>query len=253
MGSADLGERLATINGAVGSGVENVDNVGILGVREDVRVVPGPLAVAPVVVHELPFFSAVVGAEQPAFLGLNERINTIWIRSGCDSNAAEGAFRQAIAGQLGPGVSAIRRAIQAAAWASAFHRPRLAHRLPHSGKQNVRIREIELNIDAAGLVVYVKNSLPCLAAVARTENAARGIRPEWVSQCGDVDDIRILRVNDHPSDRVSIAKSRVFPGLAGVDGFVHAIAHHDVSTDAGFAGADIDHIRVGWSDGDSPD
>ena len=45
----------------------------------------------------------------------------------------------------------------------------------------------------------------------------------------------------------------VLPGLAGVGGFVDAVAGLDVAADVGLAGADVDDVGIGRGDGEGAD
>ena len=216
-------------------------------------VVPRALAISPVVRRELPFLAAIVGAEQTALLSFDQRIHAVWVGSGRHADASDNAFRQALACQFRPGVTPVGRAIQTASRTAGFHGPRLAHCLPHAGKQNVGVRQVELDINAARPVVHVENALPGLAAIARTEYAPGGVRSEGMAEGRDVDGVRILGMNNHAADGIGVAQAGELPGLPGVNGFVDAIAHHNVAADTGFAGADIDHVRIRWRHGNRTD
>ena len=61
---------------------------------------------------------------------------------------------------------------------------------------------------------------------------------------GDVNDIRICRMNSHPRDDLGLGETHVRPGLPGIDGFVNPIALHDVAAQARFAHADVNDVRV---------
>ena len=49
------------------------------------------------------------------------------------------------------------------------------------------------------------------------------------------------------------SKADELPGRSCIDGFVDAVAADDVAADAGFAGADVDDVRIGFGDGDGAD
>jgi hypothetical protein len=74
-----LRERLAAVARAERADVLDVDEVLVLGVGEDVRVVERALAEPSLVVGERPGGARVVRAEQPAVLVLDEREHAIWI------------------------------------------------------------------------------------------------------------------------------------------------------------------------------
>ncbi len=74
-----LGERLAAVARAERADVLDVDEVLVLRVGEDVRVVERALPEPPLVVDERPRRARVVGAEQPAVLVLDEREHAVRI------------------------------------------------------------------------------------------------------------------------------------------------------------------------------
>ena len=74
-----------------------------------------------------------------------------------------------------------------------------------------------------------------------------------MSEGRHVDGVRILGMDNYAADRIGVAESGELPRLSGINGFVNAIAHHDVAADTGFAGANIDQVRIGRRHGDSAD
>ena len=89
---ADGREGLPTVDGAVRSGVEDVHNIGILGVGEDVRVIPCPLTVAAIVIHEFPFLTGIIGAEETSLIGFDQSVNAIRIWRGRKTDASDCAL-----------------------------------------------------------------------------------------------------------------------------------------------------------------
>jgi len=65
-----------------------------------------------------------------------------------------------------------------------------------------------------------------------------------VTERRDVNDVGIRGMHANASDGLSIHESHVFPGLAGVDSFVDAIALHDVAAQFGLTHADVDDIGI---------
>jgi hypothetical protein len=49
--------------------------------------------------------------------------------------------------------------------------------LPERSKKNVGIVWIKSDVDAAGVLIFIENLLPVLAAVDRAENTTLGIGP----------------------------------------------------------------------------
>src|SRR5882724_8644725 len=115
------------------------------------------------------------------------------------------------------------------------------------------ILRIEDHVDAASAIVEVENLFPGLAAVAGAEDAAVGVGAVSVAKSGDEGDIRIGGMDDDGADVASVLQADVAPGLAGVAGTIDAIAERDVAADAGFTAADVNHIGIGFGDGDGAD
>ena len=94
----------------------------------------------------------------------------------------------------------VGRLPQAAARPAAVEAPRRPPALIRRGEQDVRVRRIHHDIGEAGVVVDELRIRPGLAAVGRLVEAALAVRPEQVPERGDVDDVRILRVDDDAAD-----------------------------------------------------
>ncbi len=58
---------------------------------------------------------------------------------------------------------------------------------------------IEDDVDAAGVLVFVKNLRPSLAAIRGAKFAALLVRPECMAERCDEHHVRILRVNYDPA------------------------------------------------------
>ena len=61
-------------------GVHDVDDVGVLRVGDDIRVIPGARANAAITAHETPSLAGVVGAPESTAVGFDDRVDTIRIR-----------------------------------------------------------------------------------------------------------------------------------------------------------------------------
>jgi hypothetical protein len=94
--------------------------------------------------------------------------------------------------------------------------PRPLARFPQNGEDDLRVREIEGEIDSASVLVLVENFLERAAAVSRAEDAALGIRTVWMSENRDEDAVRVLRINDDRGDLLPVAEAEVLPGFPSV-------------------------------------
>ena len=243
---ADRLERLPPVLRPEQLHVEDVDGVGLLRVGRHVRVVPGPLPELPVFVRPLPGRARVVGAEDPALLGLDHRVDAL--RSGGgdgDADPAPRALRQALPVELPPLVAAVRRLVEPAPGAAALQAPRRPLRLPEGGVEDARVGRVHREVHGARLVVHEERLRPGLPAVPRAEDAALGIRAPGVAEGGHVHVVGVLRVDADAADLHRVAQAHVAPRLARVRRAIDAVAVGDVAADAALAHAGVEDVRVG--------
>ena len=252
---ADVGERLAAVGRAERARVQRVDDVLVLVIGEDVRVVERALADVAAGVDHLPGRAGIVGHQQAAVLVLDQRVDAVGIRGRQrDADLADHPRRHArVARDLFPGLAAVGRLEEAAARTAARHLILDAIRLPHRRVHHARVLAIDRDVDRAGLGVAEQHLLPGLAAVDRLEHAALVVVLAVAAEVGDEDDVGVGRMDADLRDRVGVVEADVRPGLAGVGGFVDAVAAHDVAADAGFAHADVDDVGIRLGDGDRAD
>src|SRR5262249_30836325 len=154
--------------------------------------------------------TAVIRAEKSTLVGFDERVDAATFRRS-DGNAylAPDPLRKSLApvlfggllvGEVFPGVAAVARHVQAAARPATGNRAPPTPRLPQPGEDNARVVRVQTDVGCTGVRVLVKDLLPRLAAVGRSEHAALRIRPERVSQGRRISNIRIGRMNRHRAD-----------------------------------------------------
>ena len=115
------------------------------------------------------------------------------------------------------------------------------------------IPRVEGDIDSAGIVVDEENLRPGLAAIGCTKDASFWIRSVRMTECGDIDDVGVCRMDNHFADGAGVAQPDVLPRFAGIDGLINAVALRDIPTQASFTGTGIDHVGVGRSNSDCAD
>src|SRR5215472_2980533 len=74
-----------------------------------------------------------------------------------------------------------------------------------------------------------------------------------MAQRAGINDLRIARMNADAADLARVAKANVFPGFARVGRFINAVPVRDIPAYGRFSHTSIDHVRVGFRDGDGPD
>src|SRR5581483_592465 len=238
-------EVLATVGGAEGTGVEHVDGIACDRVGEDVRVVPGPLAKAVVLVDAAPVGTAVIRAEDTALLRFDRCIDALAVcpRDG-DADAAQRGSRKPMALDLLPGQAVIRGAIQAGARATAGEAPRLAPHLPQRSEHDVRMMRVESKIDRPRITVTVQDSLPSLAAISCSKDSALLIGAKRMAERGDQHDLRVAGIHDDGADLPGVVQTHMLPGLARINRLVDAIAVGDVASRASLTGPHIENVVV---------
>jgi len=75
--AAERAQGLATVGRAIGADVEQIDEILVLRIRGDVRVVKRALADVPVFVDQRPGGAGVVADEQPALFVFDQRVDAI--------------------------------------------------------------------------------------------------------------------------------------------------------------------------------
>ena len=74
-----------------------------------------------------------------------------------------------------------------------------------------------------------------------------------VPQRGDVNDVRIPRIDGNAADLARVLQTDVTPCGAGVGGFKDAVAGRKILANVGLAGSGIDGFRIGGSHGQRAD
>ena len=208
--------------------------------------IPGTLREPLVFVHPGPSVAAIIGTIEPAFFRFDERINTVGVAArDRDASPSENSRGQAFPIQVFPGVAAIDGLVKSATGTTAGEAPWRARTLPESGEEHIGIVRIEGQVNGASLVILEQNLLPGLAAIAGAEDAAVRIGAISMAERGNIDKIRIARMNQNSGDVLRVVQANVGPGFAAVSRFVYAIAIRDVAANAGLSGTEIDHGGVG--------
>ena len=108
-----------------------------------------------VVIRASPMLPGVIRAVEPAFLGLDDRIDAIRIRSrNGDADLAQDSAGKTIALEAFPRHAVIFRTIKSAAWAATGEKPWLPPRLPKRCEHDVRIMRIENDVDPASVLIF---------------------------------------------------------------------------------------------------
>ena len=250
-----LDERLAAVDRLPQRVVRDPHGVDVGRVGEDVHVVPGTAAEPGLLARALPGRAPVIGSEERAVLGLDQRVDAAAIgRGDGDADPSEDAARQAgVARDVGPRVAAVGRLPERRIGPAAAHAPGRALRLPHRGKQDARILLVDRQVDGAGPLALEQHVLPRGAAIAGAEDPALAVRAPGVAERRHVDEVGIARVHADAPDVAGVAQSHVGPRAAAVIGAIDPVPMRHVAADARFAGARVQHARRRGRDGQRAD
>ena len=200
------------------------------------------------IVDTFPRGTGVLRAEHAALFCLNDCVNNIrFARRDGQADASENSLRQPrVASDIGPVRTSVSRLVNAAAWTAARKPPRHADRLPRRSVHQTRITRIHHQTDRPGVVVHEQNFLPRSAAIRGLENAAVRIGSEHMPHGSNVHSVGIPGIDEDCAGRVRIAQAGILPRLAGIGGFVNAVARNNGVADVRFAGADVKNLWIGW-------
>ncbi len=253
---ADRPKRLPAVARPIEAGVERVDDVGILRIGIDPRVVERPLPESALLVDPGPGRAAIIRAEHAAAVVLHDGVDAPRRgRRDRDADLATYSFlgQSLVARDLGPGFPEIGALEEPAAGAARRHAPRLAPRLPQRGVHHGGVAGVHCEIHRAGPLVAIEHLAPCLATVGGLVHAALSVRGRVHPERRDPDGVAVGRVHADSGNVLRRREPHVSPGLAAVGGLVDAVALLDVAAELGLARPDVDHVRVGLADLDGAD
>ena len=67
-----------------------------------------------------------------------------------------------------------------------------------------------------------------------------------MSECRNVDQVRVSWMNAYPGDHMRVTQSQVGPALAGIGGLVDAVSLQHVALNLGLTHPDVDHVGIGF-------
>src|SRR5205823_12625070 len=108
----------------------------------------------------------------------------------------------------------------------------------------LRVRGIEREIDRAGVFVFVQDLLEGAAAVGGSKDTPLFIGAVRMAERGDEQAIGISRIDEDRANLSRVAKTQMVPRLAGIAGFVDAVADRQVGPLEPFAAADINNVGI---------
>ena len=115
------------------------------------------------------------------------------------------------------------------------------------------VRRIHDDFDNPDFFGDVENFLPGFSSIRGFKHPPFFVIAIVVTKSCDIDNIRIIGVDENPRDMVSVMQAHICPSLSSICGFKHsgsgkwAPRHQDLSC------THPDNVGIGWSDGDTSD
>src|SRR5262249_18487438 len=109
---------------------------------------------------------------------------------------------------------------------------------------NVGVAGIDEHVIGADVFVFPEDFLEALAAVGGAEDAALFVGSVGMSGDSRKDLVGVMGINGELGNLLALAKPQGCPGLAGIGGFVDAVANGEVRAMQPFAAAHVDNVRI---------
>src|SRR5581483_853628 len=178
--------------------------------------IPAALPDARVGRAAMPRRTGIVGTVQAARIAVDERVHAARRSRRHGEPDASDARREARARDARPGVAAVGGFVYAAAGAVRrwIHVPGRPPGLPQRGEQRACIVGREDDVDRARVRIRPEDLLPVRAAVARAEYAALRVGSVRMAERGDVDEVRVARIDEDLADLLRVGESDMAPAAA---------------------------------------
>ncbi len=199
------------------------------------------------VAHLFPGFTHVLASENAALLVLHQRIDNVGILAiNVQPNAASITavlIREALH-KFFPGDATVHGFVDRAIGAATIETEDRAPASIGCSVERVGTLRVHGDVADAGVVINFQDLRPGFAAIRGFVHATLGIRSPQVAEGSHVNHVGISGIDHDAADVMSGGESHVLPGLAGVHGFVDAIAPGGTLTIVGFTGANPHDGRI---------
>jgi len=125
--------------------------------------------------------------------------------------------------------------------------------MPCAGKQNLRIARTDRQIGNANVGSLIEHLAPMRSSIDGLVDAAFRIWAISMTECADVNHVRILRIHHDAADLVGVLQTDVRPGCAAIGRFVDAVTGRQIGTNVGLAGSSVDGLGIRGRHGDRAD
>jgi len=124
---------------------------------------------------------------------------------------------------------------------------------PCPSKQDPGIVGIHGNFKNTRILVKEEDLFPIFTAIFGAVDTSFFLGTIAVSQRSYKHDVRIVSIDRYTPDPAGFIQTHMFPGLAGIGGAVDTVPDRDVAADKSLSRPSPDNIRIGGSNGQSPD
>src|SRR4051794_29637727 len=103
--------------------------------------------------------------------------------------------------------------------------------LPEGGVDDARVGEVQREVHHPGFRAAEEDVLPGRPTVLRAIDAALRVRSVRMTECADIDEVRIRRMDTDLADIARLGEAHMPPRPPAVHGFVDTVAMRDIATD----------------------
>ena len=146
--------------------------------------------------------------------------------------------------QLGPCFPSVFTLINSTSRTSSVETPSATESLVSCGIKNARIFRVYYEVDCSGVIINKQGLFPRLATIYTAKNTSCIAGLPQISQCSDIYNIRICRVDYYFPDVASLRQSKMCPCVSAVIRTIDTVAPGSALPIVLFASSSIDDIRV---------
>ncbi len=255
VGRCDGLKCFSPVDGACHRGIQHIDALRVLRVRKNLHIIPGAGHIDPVLVDLPPGFTPVVRPVDTCLLplGFQDGVYQAGLCTGGGNPRFPEGFRKPF-GELFPGTAPVCRFIEAGGWPPGFHRPGIPAMFPHGGVQYPWVPGVHAQGGGPGPIVHKQDPFPVRSPVCRPVDAPLPARSVLGPLYGDVIRVVFGWVDDDVRDMPALGQADMPPGIPGVTGDVHPVAHRGHHPPGRvFPHPHKDQVRIRFADRNIPD
>src|SRR5581483_2718163 len=155
---------------------------------------------------------------------------------------------------LTPGIAAISRLIETAAWTARSKRPSFSPKIPQRGVHRFRIVSTHGHQAASGRRVgSTQNFFPGFSSVGGLVNATLVVIVPKMPGGTNQHAISVFRIDKNLRNVLGVVQTDVVPVFAAIGRLIHTVSNRNTVAHPGFSGADPNVFGIRGIDGNRPD